>query len=309
MTIGKDQVYEVADSLSENGNIPSAIKIREILKTGSLGTIQKYLKLWRHKETLSDSLENPPPEQILEATTQYVNNFWGTALHHARKEAMVKIQEAQQAQKVAEKDSESAWEAVEKIENKISELMTDIDKMQIEKDQFIQEIKTIKQQNEENSDTIDRLIKKADQLEIENKQKDDKISEINHTLSDLKNENLTHINTNEKLKIENAMNSKDIRGLRENNDKLILQINSERDAKQSLTYDLKIQEEQNRNLKTDLNDLKKQNYVDKEKSDLQIAELSKLHTQLDFIKKELNDSKIQIENLEKTKKENVDPNS
>jgi chromosome segregation ATPase len=93
------------------------------------------------------------------------------------------------------------------------------------------------------------------------------------------------------------MNSKDLRSLRENNDKIILQINSEREAKQSLTYDIKIKEEQNRNLKVEISDLKIENNNYKDKSDLQIAELSKLNTQLEFITKQLSESKLEIDNL------------
>lgn len=297
MTINKDQVFEVAESISENGNIPSAIKIREILKTGSLGTIQKYLKLWRHKETLNDSLENPPPEHILEATTQYVNNFWGAALHQARKEAMVKIQEAQQDQKVSEKDSETAWEAVEKLENKLSELGVANEQIQIEKEQLLQKISTITTDNEVLHESNNDLSHRIEKLNIESDQKDKKITENNQLIDELKKDNYDYISRNEKLNIENAMNSKDLRSLRENNDKIILQINSEREAKQSLTYDIKIKEEQNRNLKVEISDLKIENNNYKDKSDLQIAELSKLNTQLEFITKQLSESKLEIDNL------------
>lgn len=119
MSISEDQVYEAAEELSKSGKNPSALSIREILKTGSLGTIQKYLVKWRHKETVSASTQNPPPEELLELTRSYLEKIWGTAIHISRKEANVKIKEADLERKQSLKDSDSAWSEVERMEKSL----------------------------------------------------------------------------------------------------------------------------------------------------------------------------------------------
>lgn len=123
MAISKEEVFKIAEKISSDGEIPSSIKIREVLKTGSLGTIQKYLQIWRHKEALSEVTSNPPPDQILQTTKTYLENIWVTALHFAQKEATIKIEEARKSKETAENDSETAWNAVSELESKYESLL------------------------------------------------------------------------------------------------------------------------------------------------------------------------------------------
>lgn len=47
--INKQQIFAVADQIVANGEFPNAIKIRNILTTGSISTIQKYFKQWKEE--------------------------------------------------------------------------------------------------------------------------------------------------------------------------------------------------------------------------------------------------------------------
>lgn len=114
MPISEQDVYEAADQIRDEGHSPSAIKIREITQTGSLGTIQKFLIKWRHRETISATTSNPPPEAVLKSIQDFGENLWRLALQQAEKAASVKVREAREERGQAQRDAEEAISHLEK---------------------------------------------------------------------------------------------------------------------------------------------------------------------------------------------------
>lgn len=66
-TISYEQVADVAARLKANGDRPSARKIRDVLETGSMGTIQDHLVQWRKREAAQPIAQSPRshPAQLL----------------------------------------------------------------------------------------------------------------------------------------------------------------------------------------------------------------------------------------------------
>lgn len=58
-TISYEQVADLADRLKAEGNRPSARKIRPILGTGSMDTIQDHLEEWRRRQAAQETPPSP----------------------------------------------------------------------------------------------------------------------------------------------------------------------------------------------------------------------------------------------------------
>lgn len=127
MPITESQVFETANSLKERGIAPSALSIREITKTGSLGTIQKYLRQWREgAESVVKDLNEPPPTSAMRVSEQFLQQVWGLAIHHARQEGGLKLKEIQNEKKEIMEDAAVAWKEVEKLEGAQEKLGEDV---------------------------------------------------------------------------------------------------------------------------------------------------------------------------------------
>ncbi len=115
MAVREEDIFQAADELNAEGVTPSAISIREILKTGSLGTIQKHLKAWREK-SVTPSAQPPPAASVLEVSQKWAAQVWGTAWAQARQEMDARIHEIQASLKQSQEDAEAAWKEVERFE-------------------------------------------------------------------------------------------------------------------------------------------------------------------------------------------------
>jgi len=113
MAITEEQVFSAAEEIRASGRFPSAISVREITGTGSLGTIQRHLRKWRHRETVSAASHNPPPEVVLETLKAFGDSFWRLALQHSDKAALQKVRLARDEQEEAHRDMEEALENLE----------------------------------------------------------------------------------------------------------------------------------------------------------------------------------------------------
>jgi chromosome segregation ATPase len=141
MPLSEQQVFEAADQIRESGRSPSALSIREITKTGSLGTIQKYLRKWRHQETVSSASINPPPESVLNAVRQFSEQLWQLSLQQAEKAASLKVRAAREEQQEALRDTDEAMEQVE-------DLQSQLEREEQQKAQLQIEIETLKEKLE-----------------------------------------------------------------------------------------------------------------------------------------------------------------
>jgi chromosome segregation ATPase len=122
MALTEQDVYEAADQIRESGRVPSAITIREITQVGSLGTIQKHLRKWRHRETVSAASVNPPPEQVLNSIRQFGEQLWHLALQQAEKSASIKVRQAREEQDEAQRDTDEAMLQLESLQDQFSKI-------------------------------------------------------------------------------------------------------------------------------------------------------------------------------------------
>jgi chromosome segregation ATPase len=142
MPLTEQQVFDAADQVRESGKVPSALNIREITQTGSLGTIQKFLRKWRHSETVSAASINPPPEPMLNAVRQFGEQLWQIAIQNSEKSASIKVQQAREEAQEAIKDADEAMENLGHLQEKIEQLHS-------EKDEWKSQIQDIHQRHDE----------------------------------------------------------------------------------------------------------------------------------------------------------------
>ena len=121
MALTEQDVFDASEKIRESGRIPSAITIREITQVGSLGTIQKHLRKWRHRETVSASCSNPPPEQVLNSIRQFGEQLWQMALQQAEKAASIKVRQAREEQEEAQRDTDEVMLQIEGLQEQLRE--------------------------------------------------------------------------------------------------------------------------------------------------------------------------------------------
>jgi septal ring factor EnvC (AmiA/AmiB activator) len=83
MAITKEQVYEVADTISAEGGTPTPTAVRKRLGTGSFTTIGEHLSGWRAEQNANkfmSLLRDAAPDQILNRFTEVANDMWQFAL-------------------------------------------------------------------------------------------------------------------------------------------------------------------------------------------------------------------------------------
>lgn len=116
MPVNENQVLDIAQQLRDQGIKVSAISIREVLRTGSLSTIQKYLNVWREKGVESSSGQTPPPQAAVDAALKMINQVWGISLYYAAQDAGLKVKEAREELLLAKEEAAEAWKEVERLE-------------------------------------------------------------------------------------------------------------------------------------------------------------------------------------------------
>lgn len=199
MAITEEQVFSAAEEIRDAGKFPSAISVREITKTGSLGTIQKHLRKWRHRETVSAATSNPPPEDVLEALKAFGDSFWRLALQHSDKAALQKVRLARDEQDEARRDMEEALEKLEQHQVDHEKLSQKIDEL-LEREQSLnQELsleKDLVQKASLQCHKLEETIKSIDERyrELESRERDQQVQ-----LNQLKEESTELANEKEEL--------------------------------------------------------------------------------------------------------------
>ena len=163
MALSEQEVFAAADQIRESGRVPSAINIREITQVGSLGTIQKHLRKWRHRETVSAASSNPPPEQVLNSIRQFGEQLWQLALQQAEKAASVKVRQARDDQDEAQRDTDEVMSRLETLQEQFDKIQA---KLQLEKESkekilkenevFFQEHAVLKEEVSEGKHQLER---------------------------------------------------------------------------------------------------------------------------------------------------------
>lgn len=71
--ISKQQIFTTAKELVAQGELPTAVRVRSLLATGSIATIHKYLKEWKtscfnfNKDPINDLNATPTTQDLLES--------------------------------------------------------------------------------------------------------------------------------------------------------------------------------------------------------------------------------------------------
>jgi chromosome segregation ATPase len=83
MTITRDQIYAVANTLNSQGTRPTLAAIRRLLGAGSFTTISEALNEWKmlqSKEAASNQIKEAPPESFGSQLQAFGASLWSDAL-------------------------------------------------------------------------------------------------------------------------------------------------------------------------------------------------------------------------------------
>jgi hypothetical protein len=191
MPLTEQQIFDAAEQVRESGKVPSALNIREITQTGSLGTIQKFLRKWRHQETVSSASVNPPPEPVLNAVRQFSEQLWQLALQNSEKAASLKVRQANEHEQEAQRDTDEAMENVEKLQQELELERAKQSEAELQQQKI--QMKLEEHQSEREAWLVEREQLIAQQQQTQNKLEQSEQSlgtyvlKLNESLSNLKN--------------------------------------------------------------------------------------------------------------------------
>lgn len=168
MPITEQQVFDAAEQVRESGKVPSALSIREITQTGSLGTIQKFLRKWRHQETVSAASINPPPEPVLNAVRQFSEQLWQLALQHSEKAATLKVKQAREELQEAHRDTDEAMENCELLQQQLEEAKQTNAQLEKEQQSWLDKWQSLQDEKAQLQVSMEQLKHRAESLGEQN---------------------------------------------------------------------------------------------------------------------------------------------
>ena len=124
--ISADQVYAAAESISSGGNSPTIRSVRDLLGTGSLTTIRRYLAAWRDQRPSEAAPAHEMPSDLVAAYSRELQRVADTATSAMRKDLAEARQEADDltdAGELLESERDEALaraEAAERSRDKLS---------------------------------------------------------------------------------------------------------------------------------------------------------------------------------------------
>lgn len=288
MAITEEQVFSAAEEIRGSGRFPSAISIREVTKTGSLGTIQKHLRKWRHRETVSAANNNPPPEEVLDSLRNFGDSFWRLALQHSDKAALQKVRLARDEQDEARHDMEEALENLEKqgekndaMAKEVEELLKQQNAHQIELGLQKDMVQKASLQCHKLEETLKSLDERYREIEDREKNQRQTITQLNEQVEEIQdnNHNLQHL-----LDTAEATKKK----FQEENETLSHDLN---EAKQLSD----VQKSENKDLMTKLVDIGSQLDLSNAKRETQHQELQEEKQLNKELQTELRDNQVKLE--------------
>ncbi|MGR8934834.1 MAG: DNA-binding protein [Gammaproteobacteria bacterium] len=161
-----EQVAAVADQLDANGIKPTAIKVREVLGRGSYSTITAFIEQWQPQQTESDI----PP--VPDGLTDLLPAIWAACYQEAAKHAQTQIEAIKLDCETANYARQSAMQAVDELEARITELETE--------NQRLTTVAEVRQ------DRLDSLLAEKKDLQIQLSQRDGLIQGLKDSLTALK---------------------------------------------------------------------------------------------------------------------------
>jgi chromosome segregation ATPase len=117
MAVTKEEVFEVVTTLTQEGEKPTSINIRERLGTGSYTTISAYLREWQasRKNVSTVESEDVPPE-IRESGSRLILAVWASARDWLNRELASVKKAASDQMEEAEAQAQEAMAAIAVIE-------------------------------------------------------------------------------------------------------------------------------------------------------------------------------------------------
>jgi len=100
MALAKEDIWQAADELDDEGINPTLQAVRKKLGRGSYTTIQEAMKEWKDRQTPNAPPPEAPPEDVSEAAAQAGATIWWLAL-----DAALKRLEGERQQLAAEREA------------------------------------------------------------------------------------------------------------------------------------------------------------------------------------------------------------
>lgn len=117
--VTEEMVAQVAEELRTEGAEPTTKKLKERLGAGSYTTIQRYLELWREKQTQLSTV--PLPEELSELARRFACGAWDLASRVAAEEVNEAKQQAAAIQAAARTEIQDACAEIRRLERVVSE--------------------------------------------------------------------------------------------------------------------------------------------------------------------------------------------
>lgn len=124
MAITKEEVFEVATAIAQEGEKPTSINIRERLGSGSYTTITGYLKEWKiSRRDLTSIHHQEIPTEIRDAGSEFVRLVWSAASSWVGRELTTARKLTSEQVEEAETQTQEAMTALDLVERERDELL------------------------------------------------------------------------------------------------------------------------------------------------------------------------------------------
>jgi len=163
MAITKEQIIEAAEELKAAGVNPSMAAVREKLGGGSFATISPVLREWRESQEKRATVAIEMPGEAKAALDRAGVDIWRIVTGLAT-EKLAKVQaEAEETVKAATAERDELLKEVEKLEKHIEQLTASLQ----DEDKLKSKIEMLELQNHKLQISLDASVKATDELKDE----------------------------------------------------------------------------------------------------------------------------------------------
>lgn len=117
--VTEEMVAQVAEELRTEGSEPTTKKLKERIGAGSYTTIQRYLELWREKQSQLSAVALP--EELSELARRFACGAWDLASRVAAEEVSEAKQQAAAIQAAARTEAQDAYAEIRRLEGVVTE--------------------------------------------------------------------------------------------------------------------------------------------------------------------------------------------
>ena len=213
-SITEDQVFAVAQALSDAGVRPTSAKIREKLGKGSATTIQAMLERWRERR--ASAAPAPIPADLVDQSTKHgaeaaqslLHALWGPIRDQVAREYDARLKEQQLRAQEYHDDLQEATESVVSLELKIAEATSHNDTLAGLNGDLTATVRSLEQQNRDLASAVKESTtasqKASEEASIQTKRANDSDAQLAATVALV-----------DSLKRESAQKGADLMRLRE----------------------------------------------------------------------------------------------